>query len=196
MSSILYFVFPLFILYLLLFGACNGDGTGVDKRPGVHVYYSIEDAIKNEYGYTSVQWLLLVDRNVESLPLRIGQCTEIELISVAKNKLSSLPDTLRNCRSLVEFDASNNLFERTPVIRKALLSVEYNDNRISEIDTALRNYELDYLRLRNNRITSWPESLYIFGGKDLIELDIRGNPLSENEVNKIRTLMPNTKVLF
>ncbi len=175
---------------------CYDDSTSVNKTRDSYYYYNIEDAIRNEYWYTGAQFLILDNQNMEVLPLRIGLVTTVEMISVARNKLTSLPDTLRNCMSMDSFDASNNLLKNTPVIQKKLLWARYSNNMISQVDTNMGIYEIKFLELNDNNISYWPDNLRTFGGKDLIELNLRGNPLPKSELDKIRALMPNTKVLF
>ena len=53
---------------------------------------------------------------------------------------------------------------------------------------------LSELYLNNNKLTQLPPEIYHL--KNLTILDLSGNPISTDEVQKVRKLLPNTQVFF
>ena len=90
------------------------------------------------------------------------------------NQLTSLPAEIGKLEKLKSFDLS--------------------DNQLTSIPAEFENLEkLKYLNLYNNELTSLPAE---FGKlKKLEELDLRNNPIPKEEIEKLKELLPNCKIL-
>lgn len=62
----------------------------------------------------SLQWLILTDNHIQSLPSSIGQCTQMQKLMLAGNQLSDLPVELANCSRLELLRLSANQFSALP----------------------------------------------------------------------------------
>lgn len=62
----------------------------------------------------TLQWLILTDNRIHSLPSSIGQCTQMQKLMLAGNQLSDLPVELANCTRLELLRLSANRFSVLP----------------------------------------------------------------------------------
>ena len=62
----------------------------------------------------TLQWLILTNNCVESLPASIGKCLPLEKVALAGNKLSSLPIEMADCKNLALLRISVNRFKELP----------------------------------------------------------------------------------
>jgi hypothetical protein len=62
----------------------------------------------------SIEWLMLTDNPIETLPDSIGELVNLRKCAFAGMHLSSLPDSMRNCRKIELIRLSANRFETPP----------------------------------------------------------------------------------
>ncbi len=62
----------------------------------------------------SVEWLILTDNMIDSLPRTIGKLTKLRKVMLSGNRLSSLPDEMKNCRNIELMRLSSNQFSVVP----------------------------------------------------------------------------------
>ena len=62
----------------------------------------------------TLQWLILTDNRIQTLPSSIGQCTQMQKLMLAGNELHDLPDELANCTQLELLRLSANRFSSLP----------------------------------------------------------------------------------
>jgi len=62
----------------------------------------------------TLQWLILTDNRIQSLPNSIGQCTQMQKLMLAGNQLRDLPVELANCSQLELLRLSANRFAVLP----------------------------------------------------------------------------------
>ena len=117
----------------------------------------------------------LSDNLLEELPDGIVQMNHLEFLDLSKNQLSALPEGMKGMTRLRELDLSNNRFEKFPM---EVLSLK----------------KLDNLILDNNNIPVIPEE--ISSMHKLHYLVLTGNPLSGDEIKKLKALLPNVKIKF
>lgn len=61
-----------------------------------------------------LQWLILTDNRIETLPASLGACTRLQKLMLAGNRLRALPDTLVACRALELVRLSANALDALP----------------------------------------------------------------------------------
>jgi Protein kinase domain/Leucine rich repeat len=64
---------------------------------------------------STLQWLILTDNRIHSLPSSIGQCKQMQKLMLAGNQLSDLPVELANCSQLELLRLSANQFSVLPL---------------------------------------------------------------------------------
>jgi hypothetical protein len=62
----------------------------------------------------NLQWLILTDNQLSSLPSEIGQCSRMQKLMLAGNQLTALPATLANCTQLELLRISANQLSLLP----------------------------------------------------------------------------------
>ena len=128
---------------------------------------------------------LEVDRNIEvldlrqegitTLPVEIGQLTNLTSLNLIRNKLTQLP---------VEIGKLTNL-----------ISLHLHTNRLTQLPAEIGQLtNLTSLHLRANRLTHLP--LEIGNLINLPSLMLWGNGFSDNEKQKIKVLLPNCRISF
>ncbi|MDQ2771950.1 MAG: leucine-rich repeat-containing serine/threonine-protein kinase [Bacteroidota bacterium] len=61
-----------------------------------------------------LQWLILTDNQLESLPAEIGRCQQLQKLMLAGNRLTALPDTLADCHRLELLRVAANQLAELP----------------------------------------------------------------------------------
>lgn len=62
----------------------------------------------------NLQWLILTDNQLQTLPATIGQSTQLQKLMLAGNQLNALPDSLQACHYLELLRISANQFKDLP----------------------------------------------------------------------------------
>jgi hypothetical protein len=62
----------------------------------------------------TLQWLILTDNRLETIPASIGKCKPLEKVALAGNQLKNLPEEMANCKNLALLRISANAFQELP----------------------------------------------------------------------------------
>jgi len=124
--------------------------------------------------FPNLTWLSVECNLLGRLPENIGQCELLESLDCAMNALTELPADIGRLGRLRALDCAVNELVTLP-----------------EGITRLRS--LRRLNASANRLKALPGDLS--GLVRLEVLDLRGNPLSDGELQRIRQALPNTRVL-
>ena len=124
---------------------------------------------------TTLKELYLFDNQLTSLPESIGNMTNLKELYLSVNQLTTLPESIVRLTNLEELSLSSNQLTTLP-------------------DSIGRLTNLENLYLRDNQLTSLPESI----GRltNLENLSLERNQLSEEEVRRIKQLLPKTDISF
>lgn len=129
------------------------------------------------YEQTATTDLLLSNNDIETLPSQMGKMTNVVVFKIDHNHLrGSLIAEIRQMSKLVELDVSHNDMTGIP----------------AEIGQLSRLQKLDY---SYNKINSLPSELANLRGT-LKELNLTGNPLSQETISKLKSQLPGTNVIF
>lgn len=117
----------------------------------------------------------LSGKNLTQTPMYIFDETNTEELNLSNNKLTgSLPSQIGNLKKLKILDLSNNNFTGVPA-------------EIGHINS------LEVLNLSNNNLTGLPNELGELSNLKL--LDLSGNNYSEQDLEEIRTRLPNSVII-
>ena len=105
----------------------------------------------------------------------VNYLSNLKELDLEDNQLTSLPDWIGNLTNLEELNLNYN----------NLTSLPYSIGNLKN---------LERLYLHDNKLTSLPES--IANLKNLRYLDLEYNPISDEEKERIKKLLPNTKIYF
>jgi Leucine-rich repeat (LRR) protein len=129
------------------------------------------------YGQTGTTDLILSNNNIRTLPSEMGKMTSVVIFKIDHNILDgSLIGEIRQMSKLRQLDVSYNKMTGMPAEIGQLDNLEtlnYSYNNISGLPNELAN-------LKNN----------------LKEFNLTGNPLSQAQINKLKTSLPNTNIIF
>jgi Leucine-rich repeat (LRR) protein len=129
------------------------------------------------YGATSTTDLLLSNNSIKTLPSEMGKMTNVVIFRIDHNSLEgSLIGEIRQMSKLRELDVSYNKMTGVPAEIGQLTNLEtlnYSYNNIDGLPNELAN-------LKNN----------------LKEFDLSGNPLSQSAIDKLKSELPNTTIIF
>ena len=195
--SVLFFVFALFSLPL-------GKGWGWASAQSLldsasllasPVYDNLEEALKNSdkvyrldlrkkklkifpkeiLQLKKLQELNLSKNQLKELPGELGTLTNLQVLNVSGNKLQYLPDSIGELKNLKKFVGSRNSLIAIP-------------KRIGDL------HNLEVLDLWENDLSVFPEELSKL--KKLRWVDLRVILIDDNVQERIRQLLPNTKIFF
>lgn len=129
------------------------------------------------YGKTDVTDLILSNNNIKSLPSEMGKMTKVILFKIDHNILEgSLIGEIRQMSNLKTLDVSHNNMTGVPA----------EIGQLSKLETL--NYSYNNITGLPNELTNLKNSLKNF--------DLTGNPLSTETINKLKTDLPNTNIVF
>ena len=117
--------------------------------------------------------LELSNLKLTSLPVSIGNLSNLQRLHLENNQLTHLPESIGNLNNLETLSLGTNQLTHLPV------SIGNLSN-------------LQFLHLHNNQLTSIPESIGMLNNLQRLGLD--NNQLTEFEQIKIKTLLPSTKI--
>ncbi|CAK9235934.1 unnamed protein product [Sphagnum troendelagicum] len=118
---------------------------------------------------------------LEEVPLRVFQIVDLVDLSLAGNKISSLPDDIKNLVNLRRLGLAGNRLQELPASIGDLQQLEglwITGNMLHSLPAEIGNLKhLRMLALDGNKISSLPES--ISGLQELQVLSVAGNNLQE-----------------
>ncbi|MBP6962367.1 hypothetical protein KBB49_02420 [Candidatus Saccharibacteria bacterium] len=137
----------------------------------------LTEVTSNVYSKTSTTDLILSNNSIKSLPSEMGKMTNVLIFKIDHNILEgSLIGEIRQMSKLKQLDVSYNNMTGMPAEIGQLSKLEilnYSYNNISGLPNELSN-------LKNN----------------LKEFNLTGNPLSQEQINNLKTSLPNTTIIF
>jgi len=138
-----------------------------------------QGAINKEH-YQEIRALNFDGNGLKTLPARIGNLTNLQVLFLNDNQLTALPKALTNLTNLQTLSLANNQFTALPEALTNLTNLQTLDldgNQLTTLPEALGNLtNLRVLDLRNNQLTALPEALGNL--TNLQELDLDGNQLT------------------
>jgi hypothetical protein len=156
------------------------------------VHTSLEKAVAAENSGTPVLALDLSKDKLTDIPEEIREFKSLEKLILNKNKLDSLPVWLKELKHLNYIQADKNLFETFPPVlleMDSLRVIKLGDNMIDAIPIDIDQLDhLEWLGLWSNVIRDFPASL-----GDLISLkvlDILYNDMTFEEQSWLKELLP------
>ncbi len=129
------------------------------------------------YNQASTTDLILSYNNIQTLPSEMGKMTNLVLFKIDHNILDgSLIGEIRQMPKLRVLDVSFNKMTGMPA----------EIGQLSNLETLNYSY---------NSITGLPNELANLKNT-LKEFNLTGNPLSTEQINKLRVALPNTTIIF
>ena len=129
------------------------------------------------YNKTATTDLILSNNSIKTLPSEMGRMTNLKVFKINNNVLEgSLIAEVRQMAKLQILDVSNNNMTGMPA----------EIGQLSNLQT------LNYC---NNKITGLPNELSKLRNS-LKEFNLSGNPLSSEQISKLKTELPNTTIIF
>lgn len=129
------------------------------------------------YSKRDVTDLILSNNSIKTLPSEIGKMNNLVVFKIDHNLLDgSLIGEIRQMSKLKVLDVSYNKMTGMPAEIGQLSNLEslnYSQNNITGLPNELS-------KLKNN----------------LKEFNLAGNPLSQDQMSKIKELLPNTNIIF
>ncbi len=130
----------------------------------------LEEALDN---IETITTLTLYGQELELLDPRIGELKNVKQLYLGANKFESIPEELFSLTNLEQLLLdSNNLIEIPPAIGKleSLMFLILNGNKIEKLPNEISNL------------------------KRLLYIDLSDNPISEEEIERIKKLIPRCEI--
>ncbi len=159
--------------------------------------YQLKD-LSDSLAVDSVLHISLAKEKIDSLPEILKRFQGIQTLDLSKNNLKQLPNWIKNFEDLHQINLDKNKFEEFPsklLQLNKLDSLQLSRNKLTELPdeiNALKN--LRYLDLWDNQITYFPETLNEL--KDLKTLDIRGITYGPTFIENLESTLNWVKILF
>lgn len=129
------------------------------------------------YSQTATTDLILSNNSIQTLPSEMGKMTNLVIFKIDHNLLDgSLIGEVRQMSKLKQLDVSNNNMTGMPA----------EIGQLSNLQTLNYSY---------NKITGLPNELSHLKN-NLKEFNLTGNPLSQDQINNLKSELPNTTIIF
>jgi hypothetical protein len=147
--------------------------------------------------FSNLQYLNVSRNQLSELPREIGNLTRLQVLNASGNQIDILPPELSRLQSLKQLNLATNLLKKLPPEIGKLTKLEFLDaseNRLAQVPAALGlATNLRTVYLRTNSLANLP--LEIGKLKRLRDLDIDDNFFSDDELNNVFSILPDTNVI-
>lgn len=129
------------------------------------------------YSKTDTTELILSNNSIRTLPTEMGKMTNVVVFKIDHNLLEgSLIGEIRQMSKLKQLDVSHNKMTGMPA----------EIGQLNKLETL--NYSYNNISGLPNELASLKNNLKVF--------DLTGNPLSQEQISKLKASLPNTKIIF
>ncbi len=179
-------------MILLKHPASAFDHTAIpDTLP---VFTSLEKACISP---DKVYRLHLNRKKLKTIPAEVFHFTNLVELNLANNRIEIIPGEIHHLKNLQVLNVSNNRIHTVSDSIGSLTELEILDlsrNFISRIPSTIQNlHKLQHLELWKNEIGRMPEEAGVLKN-NLIYLDLRLNPLPQEQGEKLEQLLPMTEI--
>lgn len=145
-----------------------------------------------------LKYLLLDGNSIKEIPKDIKNLEKIVELDLSENKVTNIPTELYQLKSLKDlWLSSNKIKEISEDIEQLenLFSLDFRDNQIEFLPNNITKIKkLNFIDLSYNKIKTLPQS--IANMKGLRKLYLVGNPIGNEEKDRIRKALPNCIISF
>ncbi|MEZ5069725.1 MAG: leucine-rich repeat domain-containing protein [Bacteroidales bacterium] len=146
-----------------------------------------------------LQGLYAVGNRLTTFPEGVVLLPVLQKIDLSNNQISSIPESIQRMDQLVRLSMDDNAVTRFPVALfslKNLSVLELARNGLTEIPEGIASLKkLKKLDLAGNQITSLPKDLGSLR-ESLEELNLQGNPIPREEIDRLLEALPATNIRF
>lgn len=190
-----------FLFLLIIFAALSLSARADGSNPGTisnhehpPLFTSLEEALKNP---AEVYRLQLKRKRYREIPPELFTLTNLTELDLSNNRIEVVPDEISTLRNLQTLRLSNNrlhtISDSTGALTK-LENIDLSRNHLVSVPATIGNLtELKSLEIWRNEIGSLPLRIAELSGT-LIYLDIRQNPYPPENIEKLRSLLPDTEI--
>ena len=168
------------------------DTTAVDTN---RVYRSLEAALQQP---ENVYRLDLSKKKLASVPPEITRLVNLRELDLSRNKIREVPAELGQMKNLQKLNLASNKIKQLPPEIGSLTNLVYlglNRNLIESLPSSIGSLKmLQTLELWDNELDSIPDEIGQL--KNLKVLELRGILFSEEEQQRIQSLLPETTIYF
>ncbi|MBI5647525.1 MAG: hypothetical protein HY962_11390 [Ignavibacteriae bacterium] len=133
-----------------------------------------------------------------ALPVQLNLLPNMKLLLWRRGHLTSIPSFIGDLQSVLRMAFRNNTIDTiAPEIGKLknLIELGVSSNNLNYLPDEICNMEgLGVLTLSDNHLTVLPDSIHKL--KRLWLLDVNNNPISRQEIERIRKALPNLKEYY
>ncbi|OJJ19101.1 hypothetical protein BKI52_20000 [marine bacterium AO1-C] len=146
----------------------------------------------------SLKSLYLKKNSLTYLPYSIGDMNNLKALYVEYNQLDELPTSIGKLKNLEFLDLEGNKLRAIPpeiAGMESLIRLDLSYNQMTYVTSSIRNLRFLYkLDLSHNQLQALPPAFKQL--TSLEELNLKGNPMDKATVDKIKSWLPNCKVIF
>lgn len=147
--------------------------------------------------FRNLQYLNISRNQLSELPRELANLQKLQVLNASFNQIDFLPPEIGSLQNLKQLNVARNLLKKLPPEIGRLSRLEFLDaseNRLTQIPAALGlATNLRTVYLRTNSLINLP--LEIGKLKRLRDLDIDDNFFSDDELNVVFDILPDTNII-
>ncbi|ENO71805.1 leucine rich repeat protein [Leptospira interrogans serovar Valbuzzi str. Valbuzzi] len=149
----------------------------LQANDGYETFTNLKEALEHASSFSSsnVRILDLSRQKFAVFPKEIWELKKLVILNINTNQLDTLPKEIGQLKNLQMLDLSHNQFTALP-------------REIGQLQS------LTELYLQYNQLVTLPDEIIQL--QNLRKLTLYENPISQQELNKIRKLLPNCQIYF
>jgi len=157
-------------------------------------FTSLKEAFKHP---ERVNILSLTGQGLTELPPEIKVLTNMYQLHLTDNRLRTFPDEIEELSKLGFLAAGDNIIDSLPLAlaKCPLFWLDLRNNRLRYLPEEFGQIKtLEWVNLENNQLSSIPGT--VTDMPKLHTLKLKGNPITKEELDKIKKQLPGTKIEF
>ncbi|MCX8079856.1 MAG: leucine-rich repeat domain-containing protein [Bacteroidia bacterium] len=158
-------------------------------------YTSLKAAIEDK---NTVVKLVLRKKKLKKFPAEILEMPNLQYLDLSKNQIKEIPDSIIKLKKLQFLIMSKNKLEALPKTIGEFANLKYVDFSRNEIYTLPYSFgmllQLEYADFWDNNLDEFPASMRFL--QNLKYLDLRNITISKEKQDRLKAILPDTKIMF
>ncbi|HAS41886.1 MAG TPA: hypothetical protein DCS93_15505 [Microscillaceae bacterium] len=157
----------------------------------------LKDLPESMQDLTNLNILQLSRNQLTQIPEGISRLKGLQFLYISGNPITQLPETIAELSNLIGLKLAGLKLTHIPDFIFNLPKLEtlfFNHNLLTKVPTKLKQLKVDVLNLSYNQLEDFPADCV--NTQSLEELYLKGNPIYEIKIKRLRKQLPQVEIIF